>query len=123
MSGSHTRKPKKNGPDRQPLPGQQDLPFYDEVDASSNGRAPAPNRRKASTPKTDPGAGAKPPTSKLLSAAKRVRDFKREGRGLTRQLDIQLRLTPIPEIPFRVWPNRDDEYPVAILRIKTAEDR
>jgi len=64
-------------------------------------------------------APVKPPTRDLLSAAKRARDFKREGRGVTRQLDISLLRTPISGIYFRCWPNPDDELPVAILKPKT----
>jgi hypothetical protein len=65
----------------------------------------------------------KPPTSKLLSAAKRVRDFKQEGRGSSRQLDIALKSTPTAGIYFRTCPDPDVEYPVAILRVKNEEDR
>lgn len=69
------------------------------------------------------GHADQPSTSKLLNAAKRARDFKLEGRGATRQLDIALRPTPLAEIYFRVWPNPDEELPVAILKVKTDNDR
>jgi hypothetical protein len=69
------------------------------------------------------GADESPPTSKLLSAAKRAQEFKRTGRGLTRQLDIQLRGTPISGVPFRTWPNPDEEFPVAILKVKNDSDQ
>jgi hypothetical protein len=59
----------------------------------------------------------------LLSAARRARDYKREGRGPSRQLEIQLRHTPISGVYFRIWPNPDDEYPVAILKVKDDGDR
>jgi hypothetical protein len=75
------------------------------------------------TPGPNNAANLKPPTSKLLSAAKRARDFKRAGRGLSRQLDIQLRPTPISGIPFRIWDNPDEEFPVAILKVKGDDDR
>jgi hypothetical protein len=65
----------------------------------------------------------KPPTSGLLSAARRVRDFQKEGRGPSRQLDITLRATPIAGPYFRVWPNVDEEMPVGLLKVKTGDDR
>jgi hypothetical protein len=136
MNGPNSKKSKKDSPDRQPLPGQQDFPFNRDdadgttapsvragTDPSPNGPAAPSHRSKASTSKTDPGAGARPPTSGLLSAARRARDYKREGRGPTRQLEIQLRHTPISGVYFRVWPNPDDEYPVFILKVKNDEDR
>jgi hypothetical protein len=89
--------------------------------SAPNGRAEGPPDQPAAQP--DPGAGSKPPTSKLLSAARRARDFKREGRGPSRQLDIQLRSTPITGVYFRAWPDADDELPVAILKTKTDDDR
>jgi hypothetical protein len=52
-------------------------------------------------------ATAKPPTASLLSAARRVRDYKREGRGLTRQLDISLMATPPTGVYFRAWLNTE----------------
>jgi hypothetical protein len=88
---------------------------------SANGTDDGPHDEPG--PKPDPGNRSKSPTSTLLSAAKRARDFKREGRGPSRQLDIQLRPTPISGVYFRVWPNPDDEYPVAILKVKTDDDR
>jgi hypothetical protein len=74
-------------------------------------------------PESANGHTDQPPTSKLLSAARRARDFKQEGRGVTRQLDITLRPTPIPDIYFRAWPNPDQEHPVAILKVKTDDER
>jgi hypothetical protein len=75
-------------------------------------------RKNDQTPsRHDTPSSSKPPTSKLLSAAKRARDYKQDGRGLTRQLDIPLRATPLPGVPFRIWPNPDDEHPVAILKV------
>jgi hypothetical protein len=136
MSRPITKKHKNDIPDHQPLPGQQDLPFDRDdaggttapiaqagTDTSLNGPAPSSHEPRAPTSKTDPGAAARPPTSGLLSAAKRARDFKREGRGPSRQLEIQLRSTPISGVYFRAWPNPDDEYPVAILKVKDDQDR
>jgi hypothetical protein len=88
---------------------------------SANG--PGENPPATSGPKPDHDPGSKPPTSKLLSAARRARDFKKEGRGPSRQLDIQLRSTPISGVYFRAWPNPDEEYPVAILKVKNDDDR
>jgi hypothetical protein len=88
---------------------------------SPNGSSEGPHNQPEA--KVDPIASTKPPTSKLLSAAKRAHDFKKEGRGPSRQLDIQLRSTPISGVYFRSWPNPDDEYPVAILKVKTDDDR
>jgi hypothetical protein len=59
----------------------------------------------------------------LLSAARRAGDYKREGRGPSRQLEIQLRPTPISGVYFRVWPDPDEELPVAILKVKDDGDR
>jgi hypothetical protein len=58
-----------------------------------------------------------------LSAARRARDYKREGRTSSRQLDIPLRLTPISGVYFRAWPDPEGEYPVAILKVKNDQDR
>jgi hypothetical protein len=88
---------------------------------SANGTEDGQHRQTLPVPETD--ATSKPPTPKLLSAARRVRDFKREGRGPSRQLDIQLRSTPISGIFWRAWPNPDEEYPVAILSLRNDDDR
>jgi hypothetical protein len=66
---------------------------------------------------------SKSPTSSLLSAARRVRDYKQEGRGFNRQLDVQLVRTPPSEVYFRTWPDPDAEWPVALLKVKTPDDR
>jgi hypothetical protein len=66
---------------------------------------------------------AKPPTGRLLSAARRVRDYQQEGQGTTRQLDIQLRHTPLSEVFFRVWDIPEDYYAVALLRVKDDQGR
>jgi hypothetical protein len=59
----------------------------------------------------------------LLSAAKRARVFKQAGRGPSRQLDIPLRGTPISGVYFRTWADQEDEFPVAILKVKNDDDR
>jgi hypothetical protein len=79
--------------------------------------------KTAAVAETNGRATETPPTAGLLSAARRVKDYQREARGLTRQLDIMLRATPIAGVPFRVWPNPADEFPVAILRVKNDSDR
>jgi hypothetical protein len=81
--------------------------------AASNGRADAGR----------PGADPTTPTLKLLTAAKRSHDHKRGARGLSRQLDISLRGTPIPEVYFRIWPDAADEYPVALLKASADSER
>lgn len=86
-------------------PATPDLP----IDPATNGRA-------------QPG-DASPPTSRLLSAARRARDYKQEGRGTSRQLDIALRFTPLAGVFFRCWANPAEEYPVAILKVKSDQDR
>jgi hypothetical protein len=95
--------------------------------------APNPQRKRGRPRKTqqpgdsslqgDIGAGSTPQTSRLLAASRRSRDYKQAGDVLTRQLDIPLRVTPIPEVPFRAWPDAGDEHPVAILRVRNDSDR
>jgi hypothetical protein len=86
---------------------------------------PEPVRKRGRPPKArqPDDSGDKRPTSKLLSAAKRAHDFKQSGRGPSRQLDIQLRGTPISGVYFRAWANPDEEFPVAILKVKNDDDR
>jgi hypothetical protein len=88
-------------------------------EATGNGRAESVIDALDLQPAADP----KPPTADLLSAARRAHNYKREGRGLSRQLDVQLLGTPPPGIYFMCWPNPDDEEPVTILRVKSDSDR
>jgi hypothetical protein len=77
-----------------------------------------------SRPATEEVASSPSSTSALLSAARRVRDYKREGRGLSRQLDIAApRTTPQTGVIFRAWPDPGADYPVCVLRVKTDDDR
>jgi hypothetical protein len=105
----------------------------DETLATEPVESTAPAKRKKGRPRqakpADPPEalqgteGRQQTTSKLLSAARRAQDFRREGRGPSRQLDIQLRGTPISGVYFRTWPNPDEEFPVGILKIKGDDDR
>jgi hypothetical protein len=97
-----------------PLPDQTILP-------EDEGAAIPPAARPVEP--VPPAKRPTPPTGDLLSAARRVRNYKKEGRGPSRQLDIRLRATPDPEVYFRLWPDVDDEEPVAILKLKDDSDR
>jgi hypothetical protein len=119
------------------LPGQGSFPALDEAKepeaehtqpnpgAASNGPLSGPIVPETTPPVSgaDPGAESKPKTSKVLSAARRVRDYRKEGQGTTRQLDILLRHTPPSEVYFRTWPNPKDDYEVTILRVKDDSER
>src|SRR5262249_49078023 len=119
-----------------PLPGQTS--FLDALDEGGGSAAPdvqagagaGANRPLGGLVSTtapglgdDSGGGPRSPTSKLLSAARRVRDYQKESQGATRQLDIPLRHTPPSEVFFRVWSNPEDEFEVALLRVKDAQGR
>jgi hypothetical protein len=100
--------------------GQPDVTVQEVGD-----QALEPQRKRGRPRKTQQpdDLGNSPPTSAVLSAAKRIREFKRAGRGPSRQLDIPLRGTPISGVYFRTWPNPDEEFPVSILKVKTDDDR
>jgi hypothetical protein len=97
------------------LPDQTILPREDEGATTPPSAGPTPAGEKPPPPA--------PPTDDLLSAAKRARDYKREGAANSRQLDIALKGTPPTGILIRTWPNPADDYDVAILRVKTDNDR
>jgi hypothetical protein len=105
--------------------GPEDPGIQANSGAAPNGPLDGPVLSVATVPasEVDPGSRSGPPTSKLLSAARRVRDYQREGQGATRQLDIPLRHTPPPGIFFQLWPNPADDFEVAILRVKDDSDR
>ena len=105
---------------------------------NSPGAEPKPKRKYTRKAKTDPtgpsesspdprgtseATAAKPPTSKLLSAARRVVDYQAAHPALTRVLDITLKSSPPSEIFFRLWPDERDDFPCYILQVKNDSDR
>jgi hypothetical protein len=64
-----------------------------------------------------------PATLKLLDEARRGRDLKKKARAGGRQLDIELRNTPISEVFFRAWADEDDYAQVSVLKSKSDGNR
>jgi hypothetical protein len=65
----------------------------------------------------EPEPDGKPPTSRILSIARKVENFK-AGKGLSRQLDISLMTSPKAKTWFMAWPDEADYLDVFLLRVK-----
>jgi hypothetical protein len=63
------------------------------------------------------------PVDRLLKGARRTRKYRKEGARLYRRMEIELRNTPYPGVPFRAWPKEEDYFEAAILRPATAGGR
>jgi hypothetical protein len=109
------RASKKRIEAERPQESSGEVPTVPAPDPGADGQPTEPETPTTRTPKRT--------TSRILKAARKKVEIVREGKGKTRQPDISLRWTPLPECPFRVWPNEEDYSDVFYMLRKTKGER
>jgi hypothetical protein len=91
-----------------PQENNGEVPTVPAPDPGADGQPTEPETPTTRTPKRT--------TLRLLEAARREVKIVKEGKGKTRQPDISLRWTPLPDCPFRAWPDEGDYSDIYLLR-------
>jgi hypothetical protein len=98
-----------------PQENNGEVPTVPAPEPGADGQPTEPETPTTRTPKWT--------TLRLLERAKKKVEIVREGKGKTRQPDISLRWTPIPDCPFRVWPDEGDYSDVFYVLRKTKGEK
>jgi hypothetical protein len=99
---------KKKMEAERPQENNGEVPTVPAPDPGADGQPTEPETPTTRTPKRT--------TRRILEGARREVKIVKEGKGKTRQPDISLRGTPLPDCPFRAWPKEEDYFPVYLLK-------